>query len=82
MDVIDARAGNDRGSQEAAWMVIGSLVAGIVLYGGLGWLLGRWFGHQSLFMAGGVLFGLAAGFYIVYARLGFIERNGSEVNSG
>ncbi len=82
MDVGEVRAGHDRSSQDAAWMVVGSLIAGIVLYGGIGWLLGGWLGRQSMFTAGGVLFGLAAGFYLVYVRLGSITQEGSEVTDG
>ncbi|MGV1036238.1 MAG: AtpZ/AtpI family protein [Candidatus Nanopelagicales bacterium] len=54
---------------ETAWLITGRLITGIVLYGGVGWLLGRWLGHQQLFIAGGILFGMAAGLYLVYARL-------------
>jgi F0F1-type ATP synthase assembly protein I len=54
---------------ETAWMITGRLVAGMIVYGGLGWLLGLWLGHQALFIAGGVLFGIAASLYLVLARL-------------
>ena len=64
-----ARDGRDRTPNETAWLITGRLITGIVLYGGIGWLLGRWLGHQQLFIAGGILFGMTAGLYLVYARL-------------
>jgi F0F1-type ATP synthase assembly protein I len=59
-----------RESDDVAWVAVSHLVAGIVLYGGLGWLLGRWLGNQSLFVAGGVVLGAAFALYLVFARLG------------
>ena len=46
-----------------------SMIAGMLVYGLLGWLLSRWFGHQPLFIAGGVLVGLGLSLYLVNARL-------------
>lgn len=59
-----------RESDDVAWVAVSHLIAGIALYGGLGWLLGRWLGNQSLFVAGGVLVGTAFALYLMYARLG------------
>jgi len=50
-------------------MITGRITAGLLLYGGIGWLLGRWLGHESLFIAGGLLFGMVASLYLIYARL-------------
>jgi len=69
MDIADVKAGRDRSSNDAAFMIVGHLVAGIVLYGGIGWLLGRWFGHQPTFIAGGLFVGMAASLYLVHLRL-------------
>ena len=49
-------------------MITGRLLAGMILYGAVGWLLGRWLGHEALFIAGGS-FGMAASLYLVLARL-------------
>ena len=54
---------------ETAWMITGRLLSGMILYGGIGWLLSLWLGHRSLFIAGGILFGMAASLYLVFARL-------------
>lgn len=53
---------------------MGNLIAGMAIYGGLGWLLGHWFGHQPAFMAVGLVFGLAAGLYLIYVRLGLDDK--------
>ena len=54
---------------DAAWSIVSGLMAGILLYGGIGYLLGMWLGHRPLFVAGGVLFGLAASLYLVNVKL-------------
>ncbi len=65
-DVADKKAASPN---ETAWMITGRLMAGMLLYGAIGWLLGRWLGHQPLFIAGGILFGMSASLYLVLARL-------------
>lgn len=74
MDGASVRAGRDRSSNDAAWMVMGNLIAGMAIYGGLGWLLGHWLGHQQVLTAVGFVFGLAAGLYLVYVRLGLSDK--------
>lgn len=69
MDGVGVKVGWDRGPNDAAWMVVGNLIAGMAIYGGLGWLLGRWLGNQSAWMAVGFVFGLSAGVYLVYVRM-------------
>ena len=49
----------DGSTVNAAWTIISNLIAGIVLYGGIGWLLSLWLGHRAVFVAGGVLIGTA-----------------------
>ena len=53
---------------------MGNLIAGMAIYGGLGWLLGHWLGHQPALTAVGFVFGLAAGLYLVYVRLGLSDK--------
>lgn len=45
------------------------LISGMGLYGGAGWLLGRWLDVPALFPVGLVL-GLAFALYLVYVRFG------------
>jgi ATP synthase protein I len=42
---------------DEGWRVFTSMIAGMVLYGALGWLIGRWTGISILFPVG-MLFGL------------------------
>jgi ATP synthase protein I len=48
--------------------LISYLISGIVLYGGIGWLLDRWLDFDSLFLPIGVVLGVAAGGYLGYMR--------------
>lgn len=59
----------DRTSAPNAVMIVSNLIAGIVLYAGIGWLLGLWLGHQTLFVAGGAIVGVALGLILVFVRL-------------
>jgi F0F1-type ATP synthase assembly protein I len=53
----------------AAWSIPSYLVAGMLAWGGVGWLLGRWLGVEALFPIGIVL-GVALAVYLVYVRYG------------
>ena len=48
--------------------LISYLISGIVVYGGLGWLLDRWLDFSSLFFPIGVVLGVIAGGYLGYMR--------------
>lgn len=50
-----------------AWAVISYLLGGVILYGGLGWLLDLWLGTRG-FVAGGIVLGAAAGVTLVWLR--------------
>ena len=58
-----------RESDDLAWTAVSHIAAGIMIYGGLGWLLGQWLGNQSYFVAGGVLFGVALALFMLFRRL-------------
>jgi F0F1-type ATP synthase assembly protein I len=49
------------------WAVLGSLISGIALFGGLGWLLDSWWDTGVLAPIGAVL-GMALGIYAVVMR--------------
>jgi F0F1-type ATP synthase assembly protein I len=46
------------------------LLAAILTWGGLGWLLDRWLGTMPVFFGIGVIVGFAAGLYLVWYRSG------------
>lgn len=46
-----------RATDSAMWRIVGQMAASLLVYGGLGYLVGRWTGHPILLLFG-VLFGL------------------------
>ena len=54
----------------AGWTVFSYLIGGMAVYGGIGWLIGRWAGHTSAFLAGGMIIGLALAVALVIFRYG------------
>ena len=56
--------------EHVAHSAIGSLVGGVLVWGGVGLLLDRWLGTAPLLAALGVVVGSMAGFLIVYLRFG------------
>lgn len=52
-----------------AWSIVSYLLAGLLVWGGAGWLLDRWLGTRFLVLVG-LLVGAAAATYLVYLRYG------------
>lgn len=51
-----------------ASVLVGELLAGVLVWGGLGWFVGTtWGGHPWLFIVGSLL-GFAGGFYLLWLR--------------
>lgn len=64
-------AGQDgQGTENPGWTIFSSLLAGMAFYGGIGWLIGRWAGHQPMFLAGGMIVGLALAVALTIFRYG------------
>lgn len=53
----------------AGWAVSSYLIGGMIFYGGVGWLIGRWTGIAVLFPVG-MLFGLGLALALVIFRYG------------
>lgn len=70
----------DRGADRKVdpWSLTGYLVAGMAVYGGLGWLVDRWVGTENVFTPIGVIFGLAAALYLTFRQLSVLERQERE----
>lgn len=81
----ESRGGQSRGAQSRGgqsgpdgspagdnpgWAIFGYLISGMAVYGGLGWLLGRWAGHSQVLLAIGMLLGLALAITMVIFRYG------------
>jgi ATP synthase protein I len=54
---------------DIVWSIIGTLVAGVLAWGAIGWLLDRWLGTEFL-VAVGILVGAAGAFYLIIRRYG------------
>lgn len=52
------------------WAVTATLIAGILVWGGIGALVDRLVGTDNIFVALGVVLGAASGVYLVYLRYG------------
>jgi ATP synthase protein I len=52
------------------WAIIATLIAGMLVWGGLGYLVDRLVGTSHVFMAIGTVVGAAGGIYVVYLRFG------------
>jgi ATP synthase protein I len=58
-----------RDSQNAGWTIFSYLIAGMLFYGGVGWLIGH-FTHIALLFPIGALVGLGVGIFAVIYRYG------------
>jgi F0F1-type ATP synthase assembly protein I len=70
--------GRDRGEAwrgaDQAWDVIGLLLAGILVCGGLGWLLDHWLGLPDVFLPIGMVLGVGISIWLVYVKYGKPDR--------
>jgi ATP synthase protein I len=66
-----SRSREERGSSDEneGWAVFSYLIAGMIFYGGLGWLIGRWTQLSFLFPMG-MLTGLVLGIVLILYRYG------------
>ncbi len=58
-----------RKAQSDAWGAFGLLISGVVVWGGVGWLLSEWLGNPVFVMVG-LLVGMGAALYLVWFRYG------------
>ncbi|HEX6232504.1 MAG TPA: hypothetical protein VFZ63_05210 [Jiangellaceae bacterium] len=58
-----------RREQNAAWHAVSLIMAGVLFWGGLGWLAARWLDNQ-IFLPAGLLLGMGAALYLVWVRYG------------
>jgi len=53
-----------------AWSMIGTMLAGLLVWGGIGFLVDRLTGFHALFLAIGLVVGAVGGVYLVVRRYG------------
>jgi ATP synthase protein I len=58
-----------RPNEGTGWSVMSYLIGGMALYGGIGWLIGRWTHIAALFPVG-MLLGLGLALLLVVLRFG------------
>jgi ATP synthase protein I len=63
----ERRAG--RQASNDAWSAFGLMVSGVVVWGGAGYLVSRWTGHQIFTMVG-LLVGMGTALYGIWFRYG------------
>lgn len=61
--------GHPSAPEEDPWIAHGYLVAGVLAYGGLGFLADRWLGTSFLVVVG-ILLGATLGIYMTFKRFG------------
>lgn len=61
--------GQSQSSADTGMRIFSYLLAGILCYGGIGWLLDKAF-HTSLLVMIGIVFGMAASLYVVIRKFG------------
>jgi F0F1-type ATP synthase assembly protein I len=54
----------------AGWNITATMIAGMLLWGGLGYLVDRLAGTAHVFLAAGLIIGAGCGVYLVYLRYG------------
>jgi F0F1-type ATP synthase assembly protein I len=54
---------------DSAWTISSRLIAGLILYTAIGWLISLWVGHQAVLMAIGALFGLGLSYFLIFRGL-------------
>ncbi len=63
---------DDRRGIDQAMTVLSYLIAGLVIYGGVGWLLDRWL-HTTFWLPLGIIVGAAGGVYVIIRRFGRVQ---------
>ncbi len=52
-----------------AWSIVSYLLSGLLVWGGVGWLVDRWLGKEAVFLPIGLLLGITAAMYLVVVRI-------------
>ena len=60
---------SDQGGADQGYRILSIMIAGLIAYGGLGWLLDRWLG-TAWFLPIGLILGIGLGVYYVVVKFG------------
>ena len=56
---------------ETGYAVLGTMISGMAVWGGVGWLLDRWL-DTRVFLPVGIILGISVAIYLVVARYGAV----------
>jgi F0F1-type ATP synthase assembly protein I len=59
-----------RNNERALWSILAYLVAGLVVWGAIGYGIDHWIGKHSYFTYGGLVLGLSSSLYLAWLRFG------------
>ena len=62
--------GKPGGTAADGWAIISYLIAGMAVYGGIGWLISRWTGMPPVLLPAGMVVGLVIALVMVVLRYG------------
>jgi F0F1-type ATP synthase assembly protein I len=68
--------GGPQGGENPGWTIFSYLLAGMGVYGGIGWLIGRWVGNPPAFLAIGMVVGLVLAIALTIFRYGRYSAGG------
>ncbi len=60
---------NRKSAIDDPWAIMGRQISGILIYGGLGWLIGSWFNKVEVFVAAGSILGVGLALYMTFKQL-------------
>jgi F0F1-type ATP synthase assembly protein I len=55
------------------WNITGTMLSGIIVWGGVGWLLDRWL-ETRIFTLVGTIFGLTVAIYLIVVKYGAVDQ--------
>lgn len=68
-DARPPQPGHQASADSGAWDIVAYLLSGMLVWGGVGWLLDEWL-NVTFFLPIGLLLGTGLALYIVYQRFG------------
>jgi F0F1-type ATP synthase assembly protein I len=71
-----ADVGRQPSGADVGWGITGTMLSGMLVWGGVGWLLDRWW-ETRVFTLVGVILGLTVAIYLVVVKYGAIEPPGA-----
>jgi ATP synthase protein I len=57
-------------AESPGWRIFSYMLSGMAVYGGIGWLIGRWAGYQAVLFPVGMVIGLGLAIVLIVIRYG------------